>query len=64
VDRALRIILGLCLVIYASAAGRRWAVIGWIMVATGLFGYCPLYKPLGFSTLGSKSRRAEQSTEV
>ena len=56
IDRVLRVLVGLVLLAYAlkigfSATGYNW--IGWVGVvplATGLFGNCPLYSILGFST--------------
>lgn len=49
-DRAIRIILGLCII----AAGIYWhswlGVIGAIPLVTAALGWCPLYIPLGISS--------------
>lgn len=51
VDRALRIIVGLALIIAALAQYiGPWGWIGVIPLATGLIGMCPLYKLFGFSS--------------
>jgi len=49
-DRALRVIAGLGLVVWAVAGGPVWAWIGIVPLATGLIGTCPLYSILGFNT--------------
>ncbi len=57
VDRALRIIIGLALIV-AAIAGYigPWGWIGVIPLATGLIGMCPLYKIFGFSSCPLKSK--------
>jgi|TARA_R100001143_G_scaffold58994_1_gene57345 hypothetical protein len=51
VDRALRIVVGLALIIAALAQYiGPWGWIGVIPLATGLIGMCPLYKLFGFSS--------------
>jgi Inner membrane protein YgaP-like, transmembrane domain len=55
-DRLARIVVGAALLAFAFgvlAPGTGWNWIGWIGVipiVTGLFGICPLYSLLGFST--------------
>ena len=57
VDRALRIIVGLALIIAALAQYiGPWGWIGGIPLATGLIGMCPLYKLFGFSSCPLKSK--------
>lgn len=60
IDRMLRILVGLALLAFAMtgqpATGYNW--IGWIGIvplATGLFGWCPVYSMLGLSTCGMRS---------
>lgn len=50
-DRTLRILVGLALVV-AAATGTVgiWAYVGLIPLVTGLLGWCPLYAVLGFKT--------------
>lgn len=54
-DRTLRIAAGLILIgaalgIYGVAYTTIWGWIGLIPLATGLFGYCPVYGLLGTNT--------------
>lgn len=55
-DRVLRILVGLALLAWALGIGvprTEWSWLGWIGViplATGLFGYCPLYSLPGVAT--------------
>lgn len=47
-DRILRVVLGVVLI---GLGGVGWlSVPGVIALATGLIGFCPLYKVLGLST--------------
>lgn len=57
VDRVARIVLGLVLVGLAVAGVIGWwGLLGLIPLATGGFGYCPLYKPLGMNTCSNKKQ--------
>lgn len=51
IDRILRVVVGAALVAYAMMGPESsWKVFTWIGVvplATGLFGFCPLYKIIG-----------------
>jgi Inner membrane protein YgaP-like, transmembrane domain len=51
IDRIMRIVVGLAL-IGLTLAGQIgvWGWIGVVPLATGLFGFCPLYLPFGLST--------------
>ncbi len=51
IDRAIRIVAGAGL-IAAALFGviGAWGWIGIILLATGLFRFCPVYLPLGLST--------------
>lgn len=51
IDRALRVVVGLALIV-AAAMGTIgiWGWIGIVPLATGLFGFCPAYKLLGLNT--------------
>ncbi|MBV6273715.1 DUF2892 domain-containing protein [Alcaligenaceae bacterium CGII-47] len=57
IDRALRIIVGLALII-AALMGEIgvWGWIGVVPLATGLLGKCFAYKLLGINTCPLKSR--------
>ncbi len=51
IDKILRILAGLALIVWAAALGGPvWAWIGVVPLATGLMGFCPLYPLLGLST--------------
>lgn len=59
VDRALRVIVGLALIVWffmaPADAGYRWfLLIGIVPLLTGLMGSCPLYSVLGLSTCPMK----------
>jgi len=56
VDRVIRIVAGLAL-IAASLLGYigLWGWIGVVVLATGLFRFCPAYLPFGLSTCPTKT---------
>ena len=58
-DRALRVILGLALVSLVFIGPRSyWGLVGLVPLATGLVGFCPLYRLVGLSTRRKPSQRA------
>ena len=61
IDRALRVIAGIALLVGffmapAEAAYKYWLLIGIVPLATGLIGSCPVYRILGLSTCPIKSK--------
>jgi len=51
IDKILRIIVGLVLISLVFIGPQTpWGWLGVIPLATGLVGFCPLYKLLGMST--------------
>ena len=51
IDRILRIVVGLALIVWAAALGGPvWAWIGVVPLATGVFKFCPVYTVLGMNT--------------
>jgi hypothetical protein len=62
IDRIFRILIGLLLIAYAIPLGlpnTGWNWIGWIgfvPLVTGIFGMCPAYRLLGFSTSSAKPK--------
>ncbi len=49
IDRALRIIAGLALIaLTLGGVIGMWGWIGVIPLATGLIGWCPMYRLIGF----------------
>ena len=55
-DKILRIVAGIALLAWAVFGGPVWALIGIVLLATGLLGWCPAYTMLGMNTcpLGKK----------
>lgn len=55
IDRAIRIILGLALII-AAATGTIgwWGCLGVLVLASGVFSFCGLYALLGVNTCPRK----------
>jgi hypothetical protein len=53
-DRIIRILAGLALIAWALMGGPVWAWIGFVPLATGLFGFCPPYSLLGINSCGIK----------
>ena len=51
IDRVIRIAAGLILIVLA-ATGQigAWGWLGFIILATGLFSFCGVYKLIGIST--------------
>jgi hypothetical protein len=45
-DRAIRVIVGVALIVYASTGGPVWAYVGIVPLLTGVFRYCPAYSLL------------------
>lgn len=51
IDQAVRILIGVGLVIATLAGGiGAWGWIGVILVVTGIFRFCPAYRLLGIRT--------------
>ena len=55
-DRALRVAVGVVLVGLAAAGGMgAWGWIGLLPLATGLSGFCPLYRAIGITSVPRRS---------
>jgi hypothetical protein len=55
VDRAARIMVGLVLLSLVFVGPKaQWGWIGLVPLATGLIGWCPLYRLLGINTCSTK----------
>lgn len=53
IDRILRIVLGLALLVFAFVGPegvKMWGFIGIVPLATGLLNFCPLYSIMGLNT--------------
>lgn len=55
VDRIIRIVVGLGLTIWSMNGSFFWWIIGVLLIATGLFRFCGLYRLLGINTCKVKS---------
>ncbi len=61
IDRVIRILLGIILLytFVVNMIAAPWsylvALIGLILLVTGIVGTCPLYSMLGMSTMGKKA---------
>ena len=50
-DRGLRVVLGLALLSLTIVGPHTlWGLAGIVLVATGIWGFCPLYRIFGLST--------------
>jgi hypothetical protein len=50
-DRGLRVLLGLGLLSITLIGPRTtWGLVGLLPLATGMWGFCPLYRLLGIGT--------------
>jgi hypothetical protein len=61
IDKAVRIVAGLVLLSLAfvlEGGARWWGLVGFVPLATGLFGYCPAYSLFGLSTCPMKRKPA------
>lgn len=57
IDRILRIVVGLVLVILAATGTVGWwGWLGLIPIGTGLLRFCPLYPLLGISSCATRDR--------
>lgn len=57
VDRMVRVLVGLVLlslVFILESNTRWWGLVGLLPLATGLAGWCALYKPFGIDTSRTK----------
>lgn len=56
-DRVIRVLVGLCLValVFVGPA-TPWGWVGLVPLATGLLGFCPLYKLMGLNTCPLQKR--------
>ena len=59
-DRAVRVVLGLGLLSLTVVGPQSWwGLVGLVPLATGLAGFCPLYRLVGVSTCQVKMKEAE-----
>ncbi|MBD3808017.1 MAG: DUF2892 domain-containing protein [Epsilonproteobacteria bacterium] len=53
IDKIIRLVIGVVLIVYAVMTGNMLGYIGIIPIVTALMGWCPLYTLLGKSSCGS-----------
>jgi hypothetical protein len=50
-DRIIRVIVGLgVLSLVFIGPQTMWGLVGFVPLLTGIFGFCPMYRILGFNT--------------
>jgi hypothetical protein len=57
IDKVLRIAAGIGLLAFfalGEGTARYWGLVGFVPLATGIFGYCPFYPLLGVNTCPMK----------
>ena len=54
VDRALRIVAGIVIIVAGVVFRGWWGVIGLLLLITALIRYCPAYVPFGITTCRTK----------
>jgi putative effector of murein hydrolase LrgA (UPF0299 family) len=52
IDKILRIVVGVAIILYGVMAGSWLGLIGLIPLGTAIIGWCPLYCPLKINTCG------------
>jgi hypothetical protein len=58
-DRVVRVVLGIALISLVFAGPRSsWGLVGLVPLATGLLGFCPLYRILGVCPCRVPARNA------
>lgn len=56
IDRALRIVVGLALIVLAATGViGLWGYVGIVLLATGVLRFCPAYPLLGMNTCRMES---------
>lgn len=51
VDKIIRIVVGLAIIVFGVVSGSWLGIIGLIPLGTALIGWCPLYCPLKINTV-------------
>lgn len=59
IDRIIRIVLGLAIIVLGIIYQSWWGAIGIVPILTGSFGYCPAYLPFGLSTVCRKKEETK-----
>jgi hypothetical protein len=59
VDKIIRIIVGIVILLIGIVAGSWWGIIGILPIITAIIGWCPPYQLLGISTCKVKPSEEE-----
>ena len=59
VDKTIRIIVGIVILLIGIVAGSWWGIIGILPIITASIGWCPPYQLLGISTCKIKPSEEE-----
>lgn len=54
IDKILRIVLGIAILVIGYMNHSWWGLIGLIPLGTAVLGYCPLYPLVGLNTANKK----------
>jgi hypothetical protein len=58
IDRGVRVVLGLALISLMFVGPQTlWGLVGLVPLATGIAGYCPLYRVVGIRTCAADHPR-------
>jgi hypothetical protein len=56
IDRTVRVVVGVVLVVLAATGTvGAWGYVGIVPILTGAIGWCPAYLPFGFSSCKTRS---------
>lgn len=62
-DRVIRVVVGLVLIALGMQYGTAWTwILGLVVLATGVIGWCGIYQVLGISTCKVKSAEVKDQT--
>lgn len=62
-DRFVRIVLGCALIALVFLGPKTWlGLVGVVVLATGIIGFCPLYRVIGLSTRPKHGDPASHAT--
>lgn len=65
IDRVIRIVLGVVLIgLAATGTVGWWGYIGVVLLATGLFKFCPAYALIGVNTCPAKKTEDNGGTQA
>ncbi len=56
IDRTLRLVVGLGLIVWGVATQNMWGLVGIIPLFTAAIGWCPAYLPFGLSSCKVKEQ--------